>query len=135
MYSNTVIDTSVHADVQPVSAENYGLTGEWLRLARRPSYAMYRRQLAYGRGCSSAVAGEIIRRATSKNDSAAHRNGHIVQAPPPARSVPPTGMRLTRILEMFREHLHSVARQIGPEVLLKYVEKHLRQDFQKGNMV
>lgn len=52
------------------------------------------------------------------------------QACPLARSVPPTGTRLTRILEMFRVHLHSVARQVGPEELLKFAQEALRQDFQ-----
>jgi hypothetical protein len=56
-------------------------------------------------------------------------------ASPLARSVPPTGTRLTRILAMFRKHLHSVARQIGPEEMLKYVHEALRQDFQKGDVV
>jgi hypothetical protein len=51
------------------------------------------------------------------------------QASPLARSVPPTGIRLTKILGQFRVHLRSIARQIGPEEMLKYVHEALRQDF------
>ena len=47
-----------------------------------------------------------------------------------ARSVPPTGMRLTRILEMFRTHARSVGRQIGPDALRDFVAEIIRQDFQ-----
>ena len=49
---------------------------------------------------------------------------------PLVRSVPPTGMRLTRILGQFRIHLRSVANQIGPDALLEFVKAALRQDFQ-----
>jgi hypothetical protein len=52
------------------------------------------------------------------------------QVSPLARSVPPTGMRLTRILGQLRVHLRSVAGQIGPAAVLEFVQQALRQDFQ-----
>jgi hypothetical protein len=130
MYSNTVIDTSDHADVKPVSGEQDGHTAQVPRFAHCPSYfSMRRRQLAYERGCSLDAAEEIIlREATPKDGSATHRDGHIAQAPPPARRVPPTGMRLARILEGLRIHIRSVGCQIGPDALRDFVEEIICQD-------
>ena len=51
-------------------------------------------------------------------------------ASPLARSVPPTGLRLTRILGQLRVHVRSVAGQIGPAAVLEFVTVALRQDFQ-----
>ena len=131
MNSKTVIDISVHADVKHVSGEQYGHTAEVPRFAQYPSYfSMRRRQLMYERGCSLDVAEEIIRRETTKDGSAAHRDGHIAEASDLTRSVPPTGMRLIKILGGLRVHLRSVGRQIGPDSLLAFVEKVIRQDFQ-----
>jgi hypothetical protein len=58
------------------------------------------------------------------------RSGLSVQVPPLVRSVPPTGMRLTKILGQFRIYLRSVANQIGPDAMLEFVKQALRQDFQ-----
>src|SRR5512134_2137813 len=44
------------------------------------------------------------------------------------RSVPPTGLRRTKILGQLRVHLRSVGRQIGPEALLDFVQEAIRQD-------
>jgi hypothetical protein len=66
---------------------------------------------------------------TSANSSECISRYSNYQAAPLTRSVPPTGTRLTRILEMFRVHLHSVAKQIGPDAVREYVEESLRQDY------
>lgn len=47
-----------------------------------------------------------------------------------ARSVVPTGMRLTKILGHLRVYVWSVAGQIGPEAVLEFVQHALRQDFE-----
>jgi hypothetical protein len=129
--SNTVIDTSVHADVNPVFGEQDGHTAQVLRFAQCPSYfSMRRRQLVYELGCSVNVAEEIIRRETTKDGTAAHRDGHIAQVPPPVRSVPPTGTRLARILEGLRIHIRSVGCQIGEDALRHFVDEVIHQDLQ-----
>jgi hypothetical protein len=50
---------------------------------------------------------------------------------PLERSVPPTGMRLTKILGQFRIHARSIGHQIGPDALRDFVEEVIRQDLQE----
>ena len=139
---NARIDASVQADVKPTSGEQNGLTAEVLRLAQRPSYGMRRRQIVYelrnqlgaaglhvGTNDLFELAEEIIRREeTTKDGCVVDRGGLTAQASDLTRSVPPTGMRLSRILEQFRVHARSVGRQIGPDALRDYVEEIIRQD-------
>jgi hypothetical protein len=133
MSSTNFINTSVQADEKPICAAQDRFEAEVRRLARRPSYAMRRRQLVYELG-SLEAAEEVIRREemihqeTANNGSATNHNGHIAQASPLARSVPPTGTRRARILEGLRIHASSVGRQIGPVALRDFVEEIIRQD-------
>ena len=50
------------------------------------------------------------------------------QVSPMARSVPPTGMRLTKIMGEFRKHVRSVGLQIGADSLIEFVQQVVQQD-------